>query len=339
MKALRKTRPGVGNLELVEVDVPVPGHGEVLVEVWAAGICGSDLLIEDDKHFYSAPVTIGHEFAGTISALGPGVAGFAVGDLVAADIETPDGWLGVTRDGGCAQYMVVPQQCLWRYPPGTDPNHATFTEPVVAIVHALQERARVRVGDVVLVVGPGPMGLLGVQFAKLAGAATVILVGLEADAARLAIGERLGADVIVHSGPDVRAVVDANTGGRGADVVLEASASAEGFQHAIDGARRSPEGSGGNGTIVTISLWGEPVQVTLDPISLQQLTIHGAWSWNGRQTWERAVDLISRGVLDIDSLVTRHYRLDQWRDAFDALRRKEQLKVYLHPGDFGGAGA
>lgn len=331
MTALRKTASGVGHLELCEVPIPVPGPGEVRMRVWAAGICGSDLLIEDDRHFYEAPVTIGHEYSGLIDEVGPGVTEYSVGDAIAADIETDNGWLGVTRDGACAPFMIVPQTCLYRYPPEVPLDHVCLTEPVVAIIHALRERSTVSVGDSVVIVGPGPMGLLGVQYARQAGASLVALVGLPDDTARLAIGKDLGANLILTTDDDVVAAVREATHDRGADVVLDASASAEGLQTAIECARRSPEGRGGRGVVVTISLWGSPITLTLDSLPLQQLDVRGAWSWNGPETWNRAVDLITSGAIDIDRVVTGHYRLDQWQEAFAALRNRSQLKVYLHP--------
>lgn len=331
MKALRKTQTGVGHIELVEVDIPTPGDDEALVKVWASGICGSDLLIQEDKHFYRAPVTLGHEYAGVVEAVGSKVTKVKPGDRVVADIETSTGWLGVTRDGGFASYMTIPEAQIYVYPDGFCLDHACVTEPVVAIVHAMQERSEVKAGDFVVIVGPGPMGLLGVQFAKLRGARAVALIGLKADEDRLAIGKKVGADYILYSEESPEKTIMELTNGRGADFVLECSASATGVQHAIDCARRAPEGPGGKGVIAFISLWGEPITINADAISLYQLTINGAWSWNGRESWERAVDLVSRGVFDLDSLITSRYDLDDWEKAFENLRNKSDVKALIYP--------
>ena len=117
----------------------------------------------------------------------------------------------------------------------------------------------------------------------------------------------------------------------GADFVLECSASEKGVQHAIDCARRSPEGRGGNGVISFISLWGKPITINADAISLFQLSIQGAWSWNGCESWERAVDLIARGVFDLDALLTNCYTLEEWETAFANLRAKQDVKAFIHP--------
>jgi L-iditol 2-dehydrogenase len=331
MKALRKLQSGDGQVELVEADIPQYGPDEVLVKVWANGVCGSDLLIQEDKHFYKAPVTLGHEYSGVVVEIGKDVSRVQPGDRIASDIETKTGWLGVTRDGGYAEYMVIPENQVYTYPAGFNLDYICFTEPVVATLHSMQERNNVKAGDFVVVVGPGPMGLLGVQFAKLRGAKAVALIGLKSDQKRLDIGGKTGADYLLYSedGPE-KAIMDL-TNGRGADFVLECSASEKGVQHAIDCARRSPEGRGGNGVISMISLWGKPITINADAISLYQLNISGAWSWNGRDTWERAIDLIQRGVFDLESLITNRYRLDEWELAFENLRARQDVKALLYP--------
>ena len=332
MKALRKVKPGKGNVEIQGVPVPEIKPDEVLMKVWAGGVCGSDLLIQEDKHFYKAPVTLGHEFSGIVEKIGSEVKKVKVGDKVVGDIETSEGWLGVTRDGAYAPYMAIPEAQVYVIPRDVSLDHATFAEPIVATLHAMQERSNVKAGDFVAVVGPGPMGLLGVQFAKLKGAKALALIGLKGiDEKRLKIGKKVGADYILYSEDNPEEKVMELTNGRGADFVLECSASEKGFQHAINCARRAPEGRGGRGVITSISLWGQPITINADPISLFQLTINGSWSWNGKETWERAVDLIVRGVFDLDSLITNRYKLDDWQDAFANLRAKKDVKAFIYP--------
>ena len=331
MQALRKIESGRGHVALEQVPEPKLERDEVLMKVWAAGICGSDLLIQDDKHFYEAPVTLGHEFSGVVEDVGPDVQHVRKGQKIVADIETRAGWLGVTRDGAFAPYMSVPEAQVYVFADHVHLDHACFAEPVVATLHAMQERNTVNAADTVVVVGPGPMGLLGVQFAKLRGASQVILIGLEDDEHRLAIGTKVGADHVLYSEQHPEKTVMELTEGRGADFVLECSASGKGVQHAIDCARRAPEGRGGQGVISFISLWGEPITIEADWVSLGQLSIQGAWSWNGRETWRRSVDLISRGVFDLDSLTTNRYDLADWERAFASLRSRRDVKAFFHP--------
>ncbi len=336
MKALRKTADGVGHVELCDVPIPEIGSKDVLMKVYAAGVCGSDLLIQDDRHFYRAPVTLGHEFSGIAHEVGEHVTRVRQGDKFVADIECGAGdWLGVTIDGAYAPFMRVPEHVIHPIPDHVSLDHACLAEPIVATHHLIQERAQVRVGDDVVVVGPGPMGIMGVQYAKVCGARRVFLIGLKSDEKRLQIGKQVGADYVLYSedGPE-KAVMEI-TGGKGAEFVLECSASGEGVQHAIDCARKAHEGPGGKGVVIFISLWGRKVTVDLDEVSLGQLDIRGSWSWNGQETWEHAVDLLNREVFDLDPMITAHYTLEEWETAFANLRAKQDVKALIHPNGHG----
>jgi L-iditol 2-dehydrogenase len=338
MLALRKLANGPGHVALADVPVPDIGPHDILMKVYATGICGSDLLIQEDRHFYRAPVTLGHEYSGIAWRVGAAVQGFAEGDKIVADIEAAPGqWLGVTIDGAYAPYMRLPASAAYRIAPHISLDHACLAEPIVATHHLLQERAQVRVGDDVVIVGPGPMGIMATQYAKLCGARRVFLIGLRDDDLRLAIGRQVGADVTLYSDEDPAAAVMAATGGKGAEFVLECSASQEGVQHAIDCARKAHEGPGGKGVVVFISLWGRKLTLNLDEVSLGQLDIRGSWSWNGRETWERAVDLLNRQVFNLDPMITNHYTLPEWETAFANLRGKRDVKAFVHPNGQGWA--
>lgn len=336
MKAVRKTTQGPGHVQLCEVPEPETGPEEVLVKVYAAGVCGSDILIQEDRHFYRAPVTLGHEFSGVAHAVGSMVTRVKAGDRLVADIECGDGkWLGVTADGAYAPYMVVPEHVIHRLPGHVSLDHACLAEPIVATHHLIQERAQVKVGDDVVVVGPGPMGILGVQYARLCGARRVFLIGLKSDEKRLHIGREAGADHILYSEENPEEAVLEATQGKGAEFVLECSASEKGVQHAVDCARKAYEGPGGKGVVVFIGLWGRRITVNLDQVSLGQLDIRGSWSWNGRETWEHAVDLLDRGLFNLDAMITNHYDLEEWEEAFTNLRSRQDLKALIHPNGRG----
>ncbi len=336
MQALRKVAEGMGHVELSEVPIPEIGANDVLMKVYAAGVCGSDLLIQEDRHFYKAPVTLGHEFSGVASKVGKNVKRVKEGDKFVADIECGEGqWLGVTIDGAYANYMCVPEHVIYRVPAHVSLEHACLAEPIVATHHLIQERAQVQVGDDVVVVGPGAMGVMGVQYAKVCGARRVFLIGLKSDEKRLQVGKQVGADYTLYSEERPDEAVMEITNGKGAEFVLECSASEEGVQHAIDCARKAYEGPGGKGVIVFISLWGQKVTVNLDQVSLGQLDIRGSWSWNGMETWEHAIDLLDRGVFNLDPMITNHYTLDDWETAFANLRAKQDVKAFIHPNGRG----
>ena len=331
MKALVLEKVNQLALRDIEIDETL-GPRDVRIAIHNVGVCGSDLLIQEDRHFYRAPVTLGHEFSGVAYAVGREVSRVKEGDKFVADIECgPGEWLGVTVDGAYAPYMRVPEHVIYRIPGHVSLDDACLAEPIVATHHLIQERAQVKVGDDVVVVGPGPMGIMGVQYAKICGARRVFLIGLKSDEGRLWIGRECGADYTLYSedGPE-KAVMDI-TGGKGAEFVLECSASQEGVQHAIDCARKAYEGPGGKGVVVFISLWGQKITVNLDEISLGQLDIRGSWSWNGRETWDHAIDLLDRGVFDLDPMITNHYGLEEWETAFANLRAKQDVKAFIHP--------
>ncbi len=336
MKALRKLKEGKGNMAIEEVPIPDIKPHEVLMKVWAAGVCGSDLLIEDDKHFYKAPVTLAHEFSGVAYRVGSDVKNIKEGDHIVADIETETGWLGVTRDGAYAPFMSLPERVAYKVPADFNLDYAAMTELVTAIIHIMQERTNVKAGDFVVVVGPGPMGLLGVQFAKIRGASKVALIGLKKDQKRLDIGKKTGADYILYSDENPEKKIMELTDGMGADYVLEAAGARKGnnivgAQHAIDCARRAYEGPGGKGQCAFISLWGEPIALDFDQVCLGQLEIHGSWSWNGSETWKRAVNLITGGVFDLEPLLTGRFELDEWKTAFQNLRDGKDIKALIYP--------
>ena len=331
MKAVRKMREGAGNVELTEVDFPRTKDNEVLMKVWAAGVCGSDLMIQEDRHFYDAPVTLGHEYSGIVEEIGSAVTSVNIGDKIVSDIETSEGWIGVQRDGAYASHMVIPEAQVHVCPEEMSLDDACFAEQLVGSIHCLQERGSLRAGDFIVVVGPGPAGLMNVQFAKFCGATKIALVGLKADKKRLEIGKKVGADYILYADEDPADAVRDLNNGMGADLVLDVSASGEGFQHAIDCAMRTPEGLGGRGTVISASLWGHEITLKADPVSLQQLNVIGAWSWNGPDTWKRAVDILSTGRLDLNSLLTNRYNIDEWETAFANLRAKEDVKAFIHP--------
>jgi L-iditol 2-dehydrogenase len=332
MQALRKTASGPGHVALREAPVPEIGPCDVLMKVWAAGVCGSDLLIQEDRHFYEAPVTLGHEFSGVAAQVGSQVTRVKEGDKFVADIECGDGWLGVTRDGAYAPYMLVPEHVIYRVPDHVSLDHACLAEPIVATHHLIQERCQVKVSDNVVIVGPGPMGIMAAQYARLCGAKHVIVIGLKSDEKRLAIARAVGADHTLYSEDSPEEAVMEITGGVGAEFVLECSGSGEGVQHAIDCVRKAYEGPGGKGVICFISLWGEKVTLNLDQISLGQIDIRGSWSWNGVETWEQAIDLLDRGVFPhLDEMITNHYALDEWETAFANLHAKQDVKAFIHP--------
>ena len=188
MLAVRKIGRGIGNIEVQEVPEPQAGPEQVVVQVDAAGICGTDLHIYLDEFETAPPVTMGHEVAGRIVEVVKNLAGWKVGDRVTMEtyfstcgrcfncrcgrrnLCTERCSIGSKRDGGFARYLVTPASNLHRVPDELDLESAALTEPLACTIHGVLETATVNAGDNVVITGPGTIGLLALQLAKVAGA-------------------------------------------------------------------------------------------------------------------------------------------------------------------------
>src|SRR5947207_1880131 len=214
MKAVVKYGTGDGDVELRDVPAPEIGPTDVLLETAAAGICGSD--VEQWRHHVTykvnTPVVMGHEFCGTVREAGAEVRGFQPGDRVASETAayicgqcpyclTGEYNLCPTRlgfgyglNGAFTRYVRVPVRCLHRIPDNVSFEHAALTEPACVCYNAINVKSRLRPGEPVVVIGPGPIGLFAVQMAKAAGAGQLFLVGTNVDRKRMEVGRNIGAE-------------------------------------------------------------------------------------------------------------------------------------------------
>ena len=344
MRALVKASPSAG-AELRDVPVPVPGDGELLIQVEAASLCGTDLHIYRWDEWAQSrlggglPRIFGHEMAGRVVAHGPNVRGrgeIPLGTLVAAETHLVDQScyqcrtgrehvcanlriLGVDMDGAFAQYVALPAHNAWPSP-GLSPEIAAIQEPMGNAVHAafVEELA----GQTVVVTGCGPIGLMTVAIAKLAGAAKVFATDINPE--RLEIARQLGADVVINGKDDVVARLRELTGGVGVDVVLEMSgaevAIRQGFQAVTNGGR--------------VSLLGIPERpITLDLASdviFKGLRVYGITGRKMFETWYRTQALLAQG-LDLTPIVTHRIPLRDYHQAFELLAGGHAGKVVLLP--------
>lgn len=342
MKALVKTGPGPGGVELRDVPDPVPGPGEVVLEVAAAGICGTDLHILDDEFPTEPPVVMGHEVAGRVVALGPGVPTAWEGERVTTETYAStcgrcaycrDGHInlcperrsiGSKEDGGFARFLRVPARNLHALPANVDDRAGALAEPLACVAHAVQGRPTVAAGDLALIVGPGAIGLLTLQVARATGATTVVL-GTRADAARLDLARRLGADrtVTVEDEDVAEAVRDASRDGEGADVAYECSGAGPAALGLPNLVRR-------RGRYVQVGLFGRPVPWDLDALCYRELTATGS-NASTPASWRRALALLRSGAVDTGALVSHVHPLESWREAFEAFRAKSGVKGLFVP--------
>ena len=340
MKALQKFADGKDGMGVREVAEPVVGPDDLLIEVGAVGICGSDLHIWRDEKEHRRPVTLGHEFSGVVIGKGDNVGdAWQLGDRICGDLETLDGRVGTHVNGAYAPRMALPKQLAHRLPDNLTFAEGALIEQVTCMSHAAMFRSRILPADFAVITGPGPIGLTLLQIVKLFSPRAVLVTGLRSDARRLDKALELGADHVYYSEDDPVKEVLRLTGGVGADVVFDCS----GGEAAITQATRMVKNGG---WVTVIGLWGHDFNVNLDKIPYNNLTVRGSWGWGGMEvadqsvrmalgwySWERALQIMAMGTIDLKPIITRNITLDAWRDAFEALEAKQEIKVMLYPNE------
>lgn len=337
MKALEKPDRTPGLLRLVDKPRPAAGPGDVVVAVAAAGVCGTDLHILDGDFPYEPPVTLGHEFAGTVVEVGEGVDKKLLGQRVVSEVfhvtcgtcaacragrlnmcpsKLP---LGTKLDGGFAPFVVTRSRNLHRVPDAVPLEAAALAEPLACVCNSLCDPMAVDPGDRVLVIGPGTIGLLAAQVAR-AGGGHVLVVGTPRDAERLEIARRM--DLAVAQADD-GGTLDQFGGVWGPDVVVECSGSEAGMAAALERVRRM-------GRYVQIGHAGRPVTVPLDQISYKELLVRGGQGAPPR-AWTRAMALLESGSIALEPLITEVAPLDAWEGVFAAVRSGAGLKHLFRP--------
>ena len=344
MKALVKTQKGVGFIEVREVPEPNPGPGEVKIKIAACGICGSDIHVRHDTFPYWPPVTLGHEFTGTIVDLGPDCKSYKVGERVVAEPHTracgvcylcrtgniqicsskrSPGW-GI--DGGMAEYICYPEKLLHRIPDHMTWEQAAVVEPTANVVTDLIERTGVVAGDFVVVQGPGPIGLLTAMVARAAGAREVAIIGTPGDEAlRLRTARELGFSQVINIGTTdpVKAVLDL-TNGLGADIVAECSGAPKAIPLVVDLVRK-------RGKICVIGLTGNrPVEMPWDKFAFKVVDMIFNLS-TSYTSWDRSISLIAKGAVAAEKVVTHRAPIEKWEETFDAVEQLKALKALIVP--------
>jgi alcohol dehydrogenase/L-iditol 2-dehydrogenase len=332
-----------GAVELRDMPRPDPGPGQVLLRVRGVGVCGSDVHQFHNTQSWSVrvPVILGHEFCGTVAALGTGVRGFTEGDLVAsetaADIDANSPLtrigqynldpgrrgFGYDINGAMAEYVAVPSRLLHRVPEGVPAEVAAMTEPCCVAYQATVVNARVRPGDVVIVIGPGPIGLLCATMARLSGAGHVVLAGTPRDRGRMATGLRAGATHAAESPEDVTTLLAALGDGLGADVVIDAAGVSATLKSALAWVRPG-------GHIAKVGWGPQPLDFSLDPLVKKAVTLSGSFSHTWA-VWERVLAMLGTGQLDPRPYLSKVSPIADWRASFDGMHAGDLIKPVLVP--------
>ncbi len=339
MKALVKTARGYGNLELMDIPIPKCGPDDALMRVWGSGICGTDVHIYHDEYsVYVPPLTIGHEFSAEVVEVGRNVTNVKPGDRVVCDVTTKTGVMGNDTVNGChAEYIVMPANLVLKLPDNISLREAVLMEPIVACQHGILERTRIRPGDFVVVIGPGPIGLMMLQVAKLYSPIDTVITGRRGvDEPRLKVARELDAGHVLFHDENVVEQVMKWTHGKGADVVIEASGSDLGFNQALDMAKMG-------GQILSYSVYDNTyVKANLSKISWKCLDVTSSWCFwgyteeatratGGIVSWQRAIKILATGKLNLKPFITHELPLEDWKEGFRICEEKEGVKVVLRP--------
>ena len=314
-----------GPYDLVVEDVPrpTPSKSEVLIKTRAVGICGSDLEIYDGRFKFSKPpLIIGHEGGGVVEAVGDEVTGFQPGERVVAECllycgrceYCRQGKFGlcdntavlgmIDAQGEYAEYYVAPEKNCYPLPDGISWPEVGLIDTLAGPTHGFKQ-INVKPDDTVAVLGPGPAGLFFCRLAKIRGASRVFLVGTKDN--RLQFGPAYGADVMIHTGRDnVAERILEETGGRGADIVIEASGTARAMMDSTKILKKA-------GTLLIYGVFGGgPVQVDVQAVQQFELTVLGSCG----SDYHMAIKLIESGKIPVKELVSHTFNLEELVEAF-----------------------
>jgi alcohol dehydrogenase/L-iditol 2-dehydrogenase len=342
LKALVKYGYADGEVELREIPEPNLEPDQVLLEVKAAGVCGSDIHMWRGTQSWTIklPLVLGHEFSGMVAEIGQLVKGFRPGDRVTCETAaTVCGQCvyclsgnynlcpsrlgyGALIDGAFTDYIAVRPQILHHLPDDVLYEQAALTEPICVAYNALVEKTSINPGDLVIIQGPGPIGIMALQMARLCGAGTLIMLGTDTDSNRLEVAKGLGAHYTLNVQQDnpvdlLRSLGD----GFGADLVVDCTGISQALQQSLELVRP-------NGRITKIGWGPQPLDFNLDPLVGKAVTLQGAFS-HTYPTWERALTLLASGQIDLGPVIGGVYSLERWQAGFSDMEEGQNVKSVL----------
>ena len=344
MKAVVKYGKGKGLIEMREVPEPKMKDDEILIEVKAVSVCGSDLHIYHDNHPYWPPMILGHEFSGVIADVGKEVNDWRVGDRIVTETRTgscgvcyicQSGFpqaceqkrpFGIGINGAYTKYVAGPARLLHRLPDSISFEAGALIEPIAVCVTSILERSQLQAGESVTITGPGPIGLISLTIAKAAGAKMVGVTGRNADeGVRFEKAKELGADFIINVDEEdpVQKVLKL-TNGLGVDVLVETSGGGKAIYQAFEMVRRF-------GRICAIGISGkDELSIPYDRAIFKALRYDFCFS-SSWTAWEKAIGLIAKGLISAEKLITHRFPLEKWEEAFHLLENLQAAKVILIP--------
>ena len=345
MKAIVKTAPGPGNVAYTEFKDPTIQPGQVVIEVRATGLCGTDLSLYHWKESMvrqykpEPPLVMGHEFAGVVCQVGSGVTKFRVGDRVTANPMMYCGqcyfcntgrhsicdnrpMLGLRFDGCFARFVAVREENVYPLPPEASFEAAAMSEVLCVALHAL-DRIPLGPGDTVAVVGPGPMGFLVMLAAQAAGASRVVMTGLSLDRDRLKIAQSLGAHTILVDETDPAEAVRDLTRGLGADVVFECAGHPQGVPQALGLVRKG-------GRIGVLGQGHGDSSFNTAIVCFREVELIGVRAYDPK-VWHRSYDVLARRQFPLERLITHRLPLEEAAHGIELMESRQGLKIMFTP--------
>ena len=341
MRAIAKLRPGPG-LELTEVPVPVPGVNDVLIKISKTSICGTDVHIYNwdawAEKTIKTPMVIGHEFVGTIAAVGSNVQGFKLGELVDGEGHIVCGacrnclagrrhlckdtkGVGVNRDGAFAEYLCIPASNAVHVDPSIPLDILSCFDPLGNATHTTLQFDLV--GEDVLITGAGPIGCMAVPIALHAGARKVVVTDVNAD--RLALAKRMGATRVVDVSRERLADIQGELGMKeGFDVGLEMSGNPKALNDMIDNMAHG-------GRIALLGIMPSSAPIDWNKVVFNMLTIRGIYGREMYETWYKMTAMIQSG-LDISPVITHRFAFTDFHEGFELMRSGKSGKIVLDWG-------
>ncbi len=341
MKAIIKSKPEPGVEFSNEVE-PSPKPGEVIIDVKAAAICGSDIGIYDSTPAYSKmrlPVILGHEFAGIVSKLGSNISNIKLGDRVTAESVKSCGschycrsgnenlcdrstLFGIHDNGGFAEKVAAPANLLHRLPEDMTFEEGALIEPLSNALHFVKDCTPIKIGDFTVIHGVGPIGLFAAQLFRLAGA-EVLMTGVNADEERFKIANSLGFQTINVETDDLDLLVKDRTKGLGADIAFVATSAPSAVTQAVQIVKK-------RGTVMMIGIFGKPTEVPLTTLVRREIMIRGAYDARP-ENFDQAIKLVKEGKVKVRQLITHRLPLEKVEDAFNLAKNKLGCKVLFIP--------
>ena len=344
MKAIVRTSLEPGCMEVQERPIPEIADDEVLIKIKDVGVCGTDVNIYNGRLTTGTDVVIGHELSGVIEKVGAKVTRVKPGDRVVSRLNVgvcgtckaclsgnpqmcehrtcPGHWV----DGAFAEYMKIEAKQVIKIADNISFEEAAFVEPMACVAHALLERAKVKPEEVVVLYGPGPIGLLALQMAKINGASKVIVVGTENSAQhRLPLAKKLGADMIlISSKDDVEKIVRDVTNGEGADLCIDCSGAPSAINSCLRMLRRQ-------GRMCVIGLSRER-EFPVEWMTAAEKSLELIFSYSSSPTsWNICLSMLERKAIDVKSLITHKENLYGFEKIIEETKKGNVIKALIEP--------